>query len=179
MNRIISLVLIILLLSVSILQAGAATSTYNTVNDKTYTEDVEFYHNIGNTMDSDGDSQDVEFYHDVVGTYTVSIPASIKFSNTGRASATVKFSNVNLVEGSVSLAISSGNYSDGWNLTSKAGDLKYSINVDGNDLPNNGVALSCANGTELASKELSFTLLDTPKTVSYTDILTFTVSVNG
>ena len=179
MNRIISVILVTALLMLCMLPTGAISSD-NAKSDVEISQDVEFSHTIGSIISSDGGSQDVEIYHTVTGGYIITIPESITLSKSGPSVSTVEISQVNVGGGTVNVSVSSENYDGTWNLTSKAGTLEYSIKTDGNELENNGVVLSCPDGTQYASKDISFALTDaTPKTVSYTDTLTFTVSVNG
>ena len=178
MNRIISVILVTALLMLCMLPTGAISSD-NAKSDVEISQDVEFSHTIGSIISSDGGSQDVEIYHTVTGGYIITIPESITLSKSGPSVSTVEISQVNVGGGTVNVSVSSENYDGTWNLTSKAGTLEYSIKTDGNELENNGVVLSCPDGTQYASKDISFALTDaTPKTVSYTDTLTFSVSVD-
>lgn len=178
MYRIISVILVTALLMLCVLPTGAISSD-NAKMDMEISEDVEFSHTVGNVISSDGGSQDVEMYHTVLGGYIITIPESITLTKSGPSISTVEISQVNVGGGTVNVSISSENYDGTWNLTSRAGTLAYSIQADGNELQNNGIVLSCPDGTRYASKDISFELTDaTPKTVSYTDTLTFNVSVD-
>ena len=178
MHKIISIILVMALLMLCVLPTGAISSD-NANSDMEASKDVEFSHTVGNLISSDGGSQDVEIYHTVLGGYIITIPESITLSKSGPSISTVEISQVNVGGGTVNVSVSSENYDGTWNLISKAGTLEYSIKADGNELENNGVVLSCPDGTQYASKDISFALTDaTPKTVSYTDTLTFSVSVD-
>ena len=178
MKKIISVILLAALLVLCTLPVGAISGSATA--DKEMSKDVEFSHTVGNIISSDGGSQDVEMYHTVTGGYMITIPEGITLSKEGSTISTVEIGQVNIGGGTVNMSISSPNYSDGWQLTSRAGTLEYSIKADGNEVANNGVVLSASNGTQLVSKDISFSLVGTtPKTVSYTDTLTFTVSVDG
>ena len=178
MNRIISVILVTTLLMLCMLPIEGISSD-NAIADMEASEDVEFSHTVGNVIGSDGGSQDVEMYHTVAGGYIVTIPESITLSKSGPSNSKVEVSQVNVGGGTVNVSVSSENYNEGWNLVSKAGTLEYSIKADGNDIENNEVLLSCPDGTQYASKDISFELTDAiPKTVSYTDTLTFIVSVD-
>ena len=178
MNRIISVILVTTLLMLCMLPIEGISSD-NAIADMEASEDVEFSHTVGNVIGSDGGSQDVEMYHTVAGGYIVTIPESITLSKSGPSNSKVEVSQVNVGGGTVNVSVSSENYNEGWNLVSKAGTLEYSIKADGNEIENNEVILSCPDGTQYASKDISFALTDAiPKTVSYTDTLTFIVSVD-
>ena len=178
MYRIISVILVTALLMFCMLPVSA-TSSDNVISNTEGSKDVEFSHTVGNVISSDGASQDVEMYHTVTGGYIITIPQSLTLSKSGPSISTVEISQVNVGGGTVNVSVSSKNYDGTWNLTSKAGTLEYSIKTDGNELENNGVVLSCPDGTKYATKDMVFSLTDAkPKTVSYTDTLTFTVSVD-
>ncbi len=94
----------------------------------------------------------------------------------------VKLSQVHLARAKqVSVSISSVNYANGWQVVlsdNNAVKVEYSI-MDGNTaLANNSTVLTCAGGTEGASKALSFQVVGTAGMGgNYTDTLTFTAAV--
>ena len=172
MKRITSLILVTVLLIFSALPVCAITEDDTSQN-------VDVFHSVGNSISSSGGSQDVVVYHTVTGGYLITIPETIIVSKTGETTATVEVAEVK-VGGELNVAVSSANYDDGWQLVSRSGTLEYSIKADGAEVANNGAVLTCPSGTQYAAKEISFSLVETDaKSVSYTDILTFTVSVNG
>ena len=175
MKRMLSLILAAALLILCTLPAGAISGSATA--DKEISQDIDVSHTVGNSIGSNGGSQDVDVYHTINGGYMITIPEGISLAKNQATTSTVELGDVK-VGGTLTVALGSANYNGGWQLTSRAGTLPYSIKVDGAELANNGTVLSCPDGTEYATKDISFSLTDaTPKTVSYTDILTFTVSV--
>ena len=180
MNKVVSLILALSLLTLCALPAYAVTISESVTGDKTVTNDIEFSHTVGNLLENDGDQQDVEMYHVVTGGFIITIPERITLTKEGTTVSTVTLSELNTGGVEVNVALSSPNYNGGWQLTSRSGNLAYSIKLGGTEVQNNGVILSAPDGTQSKSAELSFSLgSDAPKTVSYTDTLTFTTSVNG
>ena len=172
MKRITSIILITVLLILCSLPICAITQD-------DLSQDVDVSHTVGNSISGSGGSQDVDVYHTVMGGYMITIPETIIVSKTGEATATVEVAEVK-VGGELSVAVSSPNYNDGWQLVSRSGTLEYSIKADDAEVANNGAVLTCPHGTQYAKKDIAFSLIETEaKSVSYTDTLTFTVSVNG
>ena len=119
--------------------------------------------------------------------FTVTIPADFTIdSATQKASADVEAENVLIPYGkTLNVRISGDDYVDSWELIDTAeasNQLTYNIGTTegGNDIVNNSVVLSVAAGnTSGATETLYFEVIDTlTKAGTYTDTLTFTVSVD-
>lgn len=185
MKNILSLILAAVLLLLSTLPVFAVDLSGDGNDGVEVSEDIDISHTIGNSISNSGDTVTSDVSHTVQGGYLIIIPAKVAFVKNEQAQTFSYETEVGLgdvrVPGTLHLSISSGHYDaeKGWVLTSARGDtLKYTIKVDGADVANNGDLLSCANGTTYLKKTLSFQLEETDaKTVSYTDTLTFTVSV--
>ena len=119
--------------------------------------------------------------------FTVTIPADFTIdSATQKASADVEAENVLIPYGkTLNVRISGDDYVDSWELIDTAeasNQLTYNIGTTegGNDIVNNSVVLSVAAGnTSGVTETLYFEVIDTlTKAGTYTDTLTFTVSVD-
>lgn len=119
--------------------------------------------------------------------FTVTIPADFTIdSATQKASADVEAENVLIPYGkTLNVRISGDDYVDSWELIDTAeasNQLTYNIGTTegGDDIVNNSVVLSVASGnTSGATETLYFEVIDTlTKAGTYTDTLTFTVSVD-
>lgn len=180
MKRILSLVLTAVLLLLYAVPALAVTQEISetVTQDAAASKDVDVYHTVGNAIGNDGGSQDVEVYHTVSGGYMLTIPEGIVLSQDSATTATVAVGGVR-VGGELSITLTSPNYNNGWNLVARTGKtLGYSIQVGGQEVANGGTILTCPNGTHLQSVDVLFSMRQTDATsVSYTDALTFIVSV--
>ena len=184
MKSILSLILATVLLMLFAVPAFA--EDHNITEGGDYGVDVS--HTIGNVITSDGEvTSDVT--HTVAGGYTLLIPASIAFVKDGKGNVatqqTFGVGNVRIPGETLEVKLSSANYGKvngkGWVLISARKDsLEYLVKKGGEAVADNGTILSCPNGRINMTEVISFELIDTePKTVSYTDTLTFTVSVVG
>jgi hypothetical protein len=172
MKKITSLILVTALLMLWALPIGA-------IDQDDLSQDVDVFHTVGNSISSDGGSQDVDVYHTVTGGYLITIPETIVVAKTGETAATLEVAEVK-VGGELTVSVSSANYDNGWQLTARGATLEYSIKADGAEVANNGAVLTCPSGTQYMKKDIAFSVIGTDvKSVSYTDTLTFTVSVNG
>lgn len=126
--------------------------------------------------------------YQMVDGYTVVIPEAVAIdSATGKGSAALSAENVIIDFGkTLKVKISGDDYDDAWQLIDGADAqnvVKYNIGTadGGDDIVNNSVVLSSASGDNWNSKveeTLYFSLAEpVEKSGTYTDILTFTVSV--
>ena len=173
MKSILSIVLVSVLLLLCAVPAFAAENS---------TQNIEISHTVGSSVNGDG-TLNVNMSYTIDGGYMISIPGNVAFKRNGETK-TVSYSYAMSVgdvkvPGTLEVTLSSPNYKGGWQLTSPRGDtLKYSVLVDGTSVSNNGVLFECPNGTVYTKKTLSFKLIEeNGKTVSYSDMLTFNVTV--
>ena len=187
MKKILSLILAAAMLLLISVPVFAAELNVDGAGNNEATEDVNVSHTVGNALTGNG-SADSDVTHTVQGGYMITIPASVVFAKDEETQTCVFNSEVGVasvqVPGDLYISLESNNYNDGWQLVSQRGDtLEYTINVgsdeDGyNSVENNGNILHCPYGTFYLKKALVFELIETEaKSVSYTDTLTFTVSV--
>lgn len=176
MNKIISLFLAAVLLLTCSVAVSAANVTSNSSTD------VNVSHTVGSAITGDGASQDMQVSHVIGEGYIVNIPESLVLTMGEERTVDVALTDVVMDRSkTIAVSISGRNYSNGWKLTAKGGYyLEYSIKNEGIDVLNNQIVLTCTGGSSMAGSKLVL-LLPTAevKSVSYTDTLTFTVSVNG
>lgn len=121
--------------------------------------------------------------------FTVTIPADFTIdAATKKATAEVKAENVLIPYGQVlNVRVTGADYTDKWELIDEAeatNKLTYTIGTTegGNEIGNNSVVLDVESGEAYGSEveeTLYFTVTDTlTKAGTYTDTLTFTVSVD-
>lgn len=187
MKRILSLILAASLLLICAVPVFAEDIRFEGTGDEEGVEaskDVNISHTVGNAFGTSGESHDADVSYTVAGGYLICIPGEVAFvknENTATYERTLPVGVVDVrVPGTLHISITSKNYKDSnWVLTSARGDsLRYSIKVDGQNVENGGDILSAAHGTDYLENEVSFKLEETDaKMASYTDTLTFTVSV--
>lgn len=119
-------------------------------------------------------SGSVDITYEVPDSYIVTIPDSM----TVGADANVSVSDVIIASGNLlTVSVSSEQYNDGWKLINGDDTVGYTLKMDGADIANNATVLTVKNGGT-ASQTLTTALSGTPiYSGSYTDTLTFSVSV--
>lgn len=178
MKHILSLISVLLLLSLCVLPAFAEVE----INKGSETSEVEVdvSYILGNKLDTNSPSKEIDVSYSMSQGYVVSIPDVVALKKDEAVSAHVSASEVVVDWGkALTVRVSSENYADGWTMVGDGGSaLKYSIKKDGTEVVNNGAVLACTGGTPSAESEIAFSLTGTVTYAdSYTDTLTFTVSV--
>ena len=139
-------------------------------------------------ISTDGGTQNTVVSYGMSEGFTVTIPTNFNIDDSRKATANVSASNVMIAHGAILEVTIRGNDWDGsWELIDAAeasNQLTYTIGTTegGDDIVNNSVVLDVASGEAYGSEvaeTLYFTVVDTlTKAGTYTDTLTFTVSVD-
>ena len=179
MKHMLSLISLLLLFSLCILPAFAATVEINK-GSETGEIEVDVSYIYGNKLNTDSPSKDIDVSYSMKQGYVLSIPDVVELKKDEAVPKYISASQV-IVDGDKSLTvkISSENYANSWTMVGYAGStLEYSIKKDGNEVVKGDTVLTCAGGTLSAESGITFSLTGTAiYTDSYTDTLTFTVSV--
>ena len=168
MRRFIAFVLAAVLLLAMMAMPAAAAETHG---------QIEIFHNQSDVATS-------TVVHGVNEAYVVTIPDRIDMVEKGVTETSISTSGVYLPRAkALAVNLSSANYSNGsWQLlldTNNTFKMSYSIKNGGVEVTNGGQILYCAGGTASAVTLLSFESTGKPaQSGSYSDTLTFTVSVN-
>lgn len=142
---------------------------------------------FASNISTDGGSQDVTVTYGMTEGFTVTIPTDFTINDTAKATAKVSASNVVIAHGStLKVAVSGDDYVDSWELVDEAeadNTLTYTIGTTegGNEITNGSIVLDVESGEAYGStvtETMYFTVVDElAKAGTYTDTLTFTVSV--
>lgn len=130
-----------------------------------------------NTLNSTTQSGNTTATYTMAKSYTVTIPDAI---TVGGSAITVKAENVVIdPKDTLEVKVSSAN---GWNLTYQGDRLAYHLAKDSTEVKtDNALVLSVAAGTATGSQALTAALnsdVTVTKSGTYTDTLTFTVSIS-
>lgn len=134
-----------------------------------------------NEIDSDGGTGDTTVVYGVEQTFTLNIPSEVTLQKGEETTGSISVSNVVIPYGeTLTVTMSSENYSNGWRLKCGSAALSYDIKADGASLTDGQAVLTVAAGnTAGVSKELSFAVQSEESVAGeYTDTLRFTASVS-
>ena len=139
-------------------------------------------------ISTDGGSQNVVVSYGMSQSFVVTIPGEVNFGMSDYTKVQLSAENIIIPHGTtLEVKVSGDDYVDKWELidtVEASNKLTYTIgsdNFDTDDIVNNSVVLSVASGEaadSMVRKTIYFYLVDeVTKAGSYTDTLTFTVSV--
>ena len=123
-------------------------------------------------------AQDVTVTYEVEGEYSVTIPADITLDPEQAVTLNVAASGMLAIGQTLTVAVSSENYNEGWFVKSGNVVLEYSIKNGEDDVANNATVLTWDAEDTAPSVDLSLAVVDEGTQIGiYTDTLTFAVEV--
>ena len=181
MKKVLSLILVTVLLSLCVLPAFARDLTQD--GGKEQTVEASVSHVLGKELNKESSSEQITVSSGEVSlNYVVTIPGDIILMEDQAVEKTITATEVVINKNeTITVTVTSGNYDEGWKIedTEKGRTLTYSIKNNEGDVANGGIAVRFTHqGSKTYSGTISFNLEEQATyTGTYTDTLTFTVSV--